>query len=193
MSNIRISSLNGQLNGSSSTFGTTLQDGSGSTLQTTYLPKTSDTLQVYKYMCSATSTTSSVAGNTVSITLPSAGVGLGAGRFGQLMIRFTVLMIKGSGGATLSPRIMDQYLLSMCVDGDGDIVQPPNFQKILSSSIDSYIPFSYSTTVVDPSTPGFSLTDASGIFTLTIASSTATATGSTFEVVAEFDVISSSV
>lgn len=193
MSNIRISSLNGQLNGSVSTFGNTLQDGIGSTFQTTYLPKTSDTLQVYKYVCSATSSTDLPTGNVATITLPSAGVGLGSGRFGQLTIKLSVLIVDGSGGVALSPRILDQYLLQTGVDGDGDIVQPPNFQKILSSGIDLYIPTTYSVTTVTPASPGISLTDLSGIFTLTVASSTTLAPGATFNIIAEIDVISSAV
>jgi hypothetical protein len=194
MSNIRITSVNGQLNGTSSTFGTTIQDGNNTILQTTYLPKTSDNLQVYRYVCSATSTVQVLTGNTVSISLPSAGVGLGSGRFGQLTIRLTVLMIDGSGGVTLSPRIMDQYLLSTGIDGTGNIVQPPHFTQLLSSSMGLYIPTAYSVTTVDPDiSPGFSLIDTTGIFTLTVASSTTTAPGSTFDVIADFDIISGSV
>lgn len=193
MSNIRITSLNGQINGTSSTFGSTIQDGIGSTLQTTYLPKTSDSLQVYRYVCSATSTTNLATGNTATITLPSSGVGLGTGRFGQLTIRFSVLMINDTGGSAMTPRIMEQYLLATSVDPDGTIIQPPNFAKLLASSIDSYIPFSYSTTTVTPTSPGISLVDTAGIFSLTIASSTALAPGSTFNVLAEFDIVSGDV
>lgn len=192
MSNIRISSLNGQLNGTLSTFGNTLQDGSGSAMQTTYLPKTGDSLQMYRYICSAASTTATGTGNVASIKLPSAGVGLGGGRFGQLTIKLTILVTNGLSGIALVPKILDQYLLQTAVDGDGDIVQPPNFAKILTSSIDAYIPTVYSTSVVTASSPGISLTDTGGIFTLTVASSTALASGSIFDVIAEIDIISGS-
>jgi hypothetical protein len=192
MSNIRISSLNGQLNGTTSTFGNTLQDGIGSAMQTTYLPKTGDTLQMYRYICSASSTTETGTGNVASITLPSAGVGLGSGRFGQLTIKLTILVTNGSSGIALAPKILDQYLLQTAVDGDGDIVQPPNFAKILTSSIDAYIPTVYSTSVVTGSAPGISLTDSAGIFTLTVASSTTLAPGSIFDIIAEIDIISGS-
>lgn len=190
MSNIRITSLNGQLNGTSSTFGNTQKDGNGTITQTTYLPKTNDTLQVYKYVCSATSTTETLTGNTATITLPSAGVGLSTGRFGQLSVKVTVVMLTDASGE-LIPKIFNQYLLQTAVEGTGDLIQPPYIAKLLSSDIENYIPTNYSTTTVTPSSPGISLTNASGIFTLTVASSTLTAPGSTFNILAEFDFISS--
>lgn len=191
MSNVRILSNNGQINGSSSTFGNTIKDGSGTILQTTYLPKQNDNLQVYRYVSSNSSTRLTTAGNVASLTLPTGGVGLSAGRFGQLNMRMTILVVDGSGGTPLLTPVMDQYLLSTGIDGSGNAIQPPYFSQLLGSTITEYIPTLYSTTTTSGTSPGFSLENSNGILKLTIASSDLQNPGLTFNVILDIDIISS--